>query len=96
MAMRMYGEPPYYKSTAKKSFHHREKKIVYVASYINLPLCKILSIKALALLGLSLFSAATLSAVPLYADENLSAKCNFLFDSLEKGAYYGKLHKFYR
>ena len=54
------------------------------------------SIKALALLGLSLFSAATLSTVPLYADENVSAKGNFLFDSLEKGAYYGKHYKFYR
>ena len=32
--------------------------------------------------GFSLFSAATLSTVPTYADEIASAKCNFLFCSL--------------
>ena len=32
--------------------------------------------------GFSLFSADTSSTVPVYADENVSAKCNFLFYSL--------------
>ena len=39
---------------------------------------------SLALQGFSLFFADAPSTVPTYADETASAKCNFLFDPLQR------------
>ena len=59
----------------KKEFVPNKKaQTLFKLKYLNQNL-----MGTLALQGFSLFSAATLSSVPTYADENASAKCNFLF-----------------